>query len=282
MTFKDIRLAFAKISNTQYSQEEKQSFYNLLVEHHFGLTRFEAHEKLESNFPKAKELLFLKAIQRLENNEPIQYIIGETEFYGLSFKVNKHTLIPRPETEELVAWIVEDQPNNDAALHILDIGTGSGCIAISLAKNLEKAKVLGLDISERALKIATENALINNAEVSFVKQDIIETKVLPDKYDVIVSNPPYVREKEKEMMLANVLDYEPEKALFVSNEDPLLFYRKIAQIAYKYLSENGILYFEINEYLGKEMTALLSQLGFKNCTIKKDIYGKDRMMRAIR
>ena len=282
MTFKEQRLAFAKMVSNQYSQEEKQSFFNLLVEHHFGYSKFEAHQKDNAIFPFEKESIFLEALERLRQHEPIQYIIGETEFFGLPFLVNEHTLIPRPETEELVAWILEDTKNNDEVLEVMDIGTGSGCIAISLAKELKNARVSGSDISEGALEIARLNAKKNTVQVNFKAQDILATEKLIGTFDIIVSNPPYVRELEKKMMQNNVLVFEPDTALFVSDKDPLVFYRKIAQLALSHLKEGGYLYFEINEYLGAEMKELMRQIGFTNCLIKKDIYGKERMMRATR
>lgn len=226
---------------------------------------------------------FQKAILRLKIHEPIQYIIGETEFYGLPFKVNKHTLIPRPETEELVEWIYSEFSNQQSTINnqqFLDIGTGSGCIAISLAKYLPNSKVSALDISEEALKIARENAETNKVEVDFFQKDILAAETLPKKYDVIISNPPYVRELEKKQMQQNVLKHEPESALYVGNEDPLLFYRTISHLAKKHLNPEGKLFFEINEYLADELTALLEDEGFKNIQVKKDIFGKDRMIKC--
>ena len=226
---------------------------------------------------------FQKAIFRLKIHEPIQYIIGETEFYGLPFKVNKHTLIPRPETEELVEWIYIEFSNQQSTINnqqFLDIGTGTGCIAISLAKNLPNAKVSALDISEEALKIAQQNAEMNKVKIDFFQTDILAAETLPKKYDVIISNPPYVRELEKKQMQQNVLKHEPESALYVSNEDPLLFYRAISHLAKKHLNPEGKLFFEINEYLADELTALLEGEGFKNIQVKKDIFGKDRMIKC--
>lgn len=280
MTFKAQRLAFAKIVSNQYSKEEKQSLYNVLVAHHFGYNRFEAHQKDSDTFPAEKEIVFSEAIQRLEQHEPIQYIIGETVFFSIPFLVNKHTLIPRPETEELVAWILEDAKNKDRILKVIDVGTGSGCIAISLAKELIDAEVSAIDISEGALEVAKRNANTNTVHVNFAVQDILKVEKLSENYDVIVSNPPYVRELEKKMMQENVLAFEPETALFVDDKDPLVFYRKIAELALSHLKDEGYLYFEINEYLGLEMTELLRQIGFTNCLIKKDSYGKERMIRA--
>ena len=214
-------------------------------------------------------------IADLKTNKPIQHIIGETEFYELKFKVNEHTLIPRPETEELVEWILQHEFTS-----ALDIGTGSGCIAIALRKN-KGAEISAIDVSESALLVAKENAKINEVEINFLLQDILKTTTLP-KVDVIVSNPPYVLDKEKELMLDNVLGNEPHLALFVPNNNPLLFYKKIADLAFKSLSKNGLLFFEINEQFGKETVAMLSSIGFVDIKLKKDINDKDRMIKATK
>ena len=282
MTFKEQRLAFAKILMGDYPLDEINSFFCLLTEHYFGLNKFETHQKDAEEFPSAHQKHFSEALIRLKQHEPIQYIIGETDFYGLPFKVTKDTLIPRPETEELVEWLVSDLKNINDTITILDIGTGSGCIAITLAKELKNARVSAIDISEGAIKVARENAALNKVEVMFDIADILATDMVLQSYDVIVSNPPYVRNLEKKLMQANVLEFEPGTALFVEDNDPLLFYRKIANLALKHLNKDGILYFEINEYLGSEMKQLLEDLGFGDIIIKKDIYGKDRMMRSQR
>ena len=214
-------------------------------------------------------------IADLKTNMPIQHIIGETEFYGLKFKVNEHTLIPRPETEELVQWILQHEFTS-----ALDIGTGSGCIPIVLKKNKD-AEITAIDVSESALLVAKENAKINEVEINFLLQDILKTTTLP-KVDVIISNPPYVLDKEKELMLANVLDNEPHLALFVPDNNPLLFYKKIADIAFTSLPKNGFLFFEINERFGKETVAMLSVIGFVDIELKKDINDKDRMIKATK
>jgi release factor glutamine methyltransferase len=216
---------------------------------------------------------------RLKNAEPIQYILGETEFYGLKLKVNPSVLIPRPETEELVEWVLHSNlPKN---YRILDIGTGSGCIAMAIKNQLKETKVSGMDISEKALETARQNALENGLEVDFFQDDILNPKNLQEgMYDVIVSNPPYIRESEKPLMHSNVLNFEPENALFVPDEDPLVFYRAIAEFAKKYLSENGSLFFEINESLNTEMVDLLTGFGFSDIEIRKDINGKNRMVRC--
>lgn len=273
--------------NTQlsglYPSEEIQSFFSILSEKHLKLSRIKIALNPEWKISDEDVEKFQTALIRLENNEPIQYIIGEAEFYGLSFKVNHHTLIPRPETEEMVGFILSDQgliTDNSSLRTVLDIGTGSGCIAISLAKNLPQANVAALDISEEALNIAKENAAINKVEVNFFHADILGTKRLPQLYDVIVSNPPYVRELEKKLMQQNVLKYEPEAALYVSDIDPLLFYRAISHLASDHLKPNGKLFFEINEYLAEEVVLLLKSEGFQHVELKKDIFGKYRMLKC--
>ena len=264
-----------------YPKEEIQSFFNILSQEYFGLSRLEIALNPESEVPKEDAVKLDQALKRLKNNEPIQYIVGNTEFYGLPFHVNKHSLIPRPETEELVEWIVKEVIHRESNVQkILDIGTGSGCIAISLAKNLPKSQVSALDFSEGALEIAKRNASLNKVEVNFFLQDILEANKLPQHYDIIVSNPPYVRELEKKEMQQNVLDYEPGSALFVSNQNPLLFYSKIASLAKKFLNPDGILFFEINEFLAQEMIALLTSEGFQDIEVRKDIYGKNRMIKC--
>jgi len=221
-------------------------------------------------------------LEQLKKEIPIQYLLGSTSFYGLNFEVNSDVLIPRPETEELVDWIIKDCLifRNDVTLKIVDIGTGSGCIAISLAKNLPNAQVFAIDVSGKALATAKKNAELNNVEVTFIQKNILETASLDFQFDIIVSNPPYVRNLEKVEINKNVLDNEPHLALFVDDNDALVFYRKIAELAQKSLSKNGQLYFEINQYLGKETVALLENLGFENLELRKDIYGNDRMIFA--
>ena len=214
-------------------------------------------------------------IGNLKANIPIQYIIGEAEFYGLKFKVNEYTLIPRLETEELVQWILEHEFTS-----LLDIGTGSGCISIAVKKN-KNVEISATDVSGPALLMAKENARINEVDINFSVQDILKTDSLM-RVDVIISNPPYVLEKEKDLMLNNVLDNEPHSALFVSNENPLLFYKKIAELAYLSLSKNGLLFFEINENFGVEIVELLKCIGFVDIELKKDINEKDRMLKAIK
>ncbi len=222
-----------------------------------------------------------RIVARLKNHDPIQYILGETEFYGLTFLAVPQVLIPRPETEELVHWIIQE--NQNTAPTILDIGTGTGCIAISLQKNIAQSAVLACDISPVCLETAKQNAKLNSSEVSVFRYDILENSPDVDfpELDVIVSNPPYVRENEKVQMEKNVLEYEPGLALFVPDDDPLLFYRQIADFAQNHLKSNGRLYFEINEAFGSECVLMLQEKGFAEIVLKKDIHGKDRMIGCL-
>ncbi|MDB2631296.1 peptide chain release factor N(5)-glutamine methyltransferase [Ulvibacter sp.] len=280
MKLSQLKINFTTVLQGVYDKEEVHCFFYILCDFFLQYSRFEVSMALDTIVSAKNTTAFEKALLRLKKQEPIQYILGCTAFYGLTFKVNEHTLIPRPETEELVDWVLSNLHDQDSELDILDIGTGSGCIAISLAKNIPTARVSGLDISEKALEVAQENAVKNQVLVSFCKKDILETTALKNKYDVMVSNPPYVRQLEKKAMNANVLGFEPGVALFVPNEDPLLFYRKIAQLAMVSLQTRGWLYFEINEYLSKEMDVLLKEIGFANIEIKKDFREVPRMIKC--
>jgi len=215
-------------------------------------------------------------VAELKIHKPLQYILGETEFHGLKFKVSEFVLIPRPETEELVYWVLKDKFHS-----ALDIGTGSGCIAITLAK-YSKANVTAIDVSKDALKVAQQNAKINRVNVNLIQQDILQTYSLPNNFDVIVSNPPYVLHSEHKLMQENVLGFEPSLALFVEDDNPLIFYKKIAELAFKSLNVNGNLFFEINEQFGNEIMFILSKTGFVDIELKKDVNGKERMIKAIK
>ncbi len=291
MKIKDLKQDFITTLSDLYPSEEIQSFFNLLVEKHLGLSRIDISLKPNTNISEVIHQIFINALKRLKQYEPIQYIIGETEFYGIPFLVDKNVLIPRPETEELVSWILEESKDVSAVhnLSIVDIGTGSGCIAISLACNLPNAHIVAIDISEWALQIASQNATKNKVSVKFIEADVLQqdfkkwNSMFKDlKVDIIVSNPPYVREQEKEQIKANVIRHEPATALFVKDEDPLLFYRKIAQLSKTLLKPNGILYFEINEYLYKDLFKMLKYEGFNKISLRKDIFGKDRMVKCKR
>ena len=285
MLFKEYKSEFLKELSSLYDEKEIESFFYIILEQFHNKKRIDLALNPEMEMDALQLLRWETVLSELKKEKPIQYILGETEFYGLRFLVNENTLIPRPETEELVEWIISNseglrqaQSDKSAKLKLLDIGTGSGCIAISLAKNLQNAEVSAIDVSEKALETANKNALINEVEVNFILKNILETEDLEHQFDIIVSNPPYVRNLEKSEIKPNVLEFEPHLALFVDDNDALLFYRKIAQLALKNLSENGKLFFEINQYLGKETVELLENLGFKEVILKKDIYGNDRMI----
>jgi len=261
-----------------YSREEIKSFISLLFEHLLGLSRLNVHLRQFEQIPDAKLKEINQIVDRLKNYEPIQYILGETEFYGLRFKVNPAVLIPRPETEELVEWVLNDYPEGRHTM--LDIGTGSGCIPIAVAKNRPEFLVEGWDISEDALKIARENAEKIDVKVNFSRVDILKKRDSPsiEMYDLIISNPPYVIRSEQLSMLRNVTDFEPHLALFVPYNDPLIFYRVIADLATNHLNPGGRLYFEINEKKGDDLVNLLNDKHFTNIMIRKDISGRDRMI----
>ncbi len=274
-----------------YDEQEIESFFYLLLESYQGKKRIDLALNPDMEMDALQLIQWESALSELLNQKPIQYIIGATEFYGLPFMVNENTLIPRPETEELVDWIVAESLKSAAgSFKILDIGTGSGCIAISLAKNLPNAEVFAVDVSEKALAVAKKNADTNKVKVNFIQADILKINdlvelptsnfQLPTHFDIIVSNPPYVRHLEKAEIKPNVLEHEPHLALFVEDTDALLFYRKIAELAKENLAEKGKLFFEINQYLGKETLELLEKFGFNSTELKKDIYGNDRMTRS--
>ena len=234
------------------------------------------------SFSCEQENLLDTILTRLQSMEPIQYVLGECEFYGLTFCVNPSVLIPRPETEELVDWIISDYSGQSG--NLLDIGTGSGCIAIATGKSLKSFSISAIDISEPALAVARENAKKHNCHIQFIKADILNPDNIDfdDVFDVIVSNPPYVCEQEKHTMSRNVLGYEPHLALFVPNNDPLLFYKAIAAFGKKRLKAGGRLYLEINEAMGKDCVNLLGSLGYRDVVLRKDIFGRDRMVGAVR
>lgn len=306
MILKNYRIYFNDQLSHVYPQTEIDSFFFFLIEEYLTLQRIDISLQPNFEIEEHKLLLLNSAIKRLQNQEPLQYILGKTEFYGLPFITNKHVLIPRPETEELVEWIFKEikREGTTENISILDIGTGSGCIPISLKKNLPSSIIYGIDISEEALYIAKENAKMNLVNINFIQQDILKINNLnttiakgmkqftekqitsfpdPNKnimFDIIVSNPPYVRELEKKEIKNNVLENEPHIALFVKDNNPLLFYTKIADLAKTHLTKNGVLFFEINQYLGKETVSLLKKKGFQNIKLKKDLFGNDRMIKA--
>lgn len=283
MQIKNYKDIFKKELLSLYDEPEIESFFYLVLENFHQQKRIDLALNPAMEMDAEQLLRWESVLAELKKQKPIQYILGQTEFYGLSFLVNENTLIPRPETEELVELIVKQQEKGkreEGKVRIVDIGTGTGCIAISLAKNIPNAEVFAIDVSEKALAVAKKNAEINEVDVVFLLKNILETEDLVHQFDIIVSNPPYVRNLEKAEIKPNVLEYEPHLALFVEDGDALLFYRKMAQLAKKNLNPNGHLYFEINQYLGKETVQLLEDLGFSNVELKKDIYGNDRMITA--
>jgi release factor glutamine methyltransferase len=279
---KDIRKYYCDQLCSIYDKEEANAMILILFDHYFKIDRVRMALEPNLRLSESEMLTFHFAVKDLLKNKPLQYIIGETEFCDLKFKVNENVLIPRPETSELVHLITNRQQTTDnSQLTILDIGTGSGCIAISLAKQLPQSQVYALDISEKALCVAKDNAYINNVDITFIHDDILSLRnKIETKFDIIVSNPPYVRDLEKAEMRDNVLNWEPHNALFVSDDDPLIFYRNILLFAKNNLKENGEVWFEINEYLGKEMTDLCKEYGFSDVEIFKDFRGKERIVKV--
>ncbi|MCX3265357.1 peptide chain release factor N(5)-glutamine methyltransferase [Pedobacter agri] len=263
-----------------YDQDEAKALFGLAAEHVFNLTpvKLKMMRDIDTDFVHLQKILSI--LNDLMIGKPIQHILGEAHFYGSVFKVNQNVLIPRPETEELVDWIIADcKTKPKAELSIFDVGTGSGCIPISLKKYLPGATVSTLDISSEAIAVAKENAQIMDVHINFIVADIAAFSS-EDKFDVIVSNPPYIRYLEKDKMHKNVLLHEPHLALFVSDDDPLIFYKVIADFAKTNLKPSGNLYFEINEYLGKETTQMLEEKGFTDIVLRRDMQGKDRMLKA--
>jgi release factor glutamine methyltransferase len=290
MLLKNYKTTFLQELSSLYEEQEIESFFYIILENLHGLKRIDLALNPQTVMDGAHLKQWKNIVSELKKQRPVQYILGETAFYGLSFLVNENTLIPRPETEELVELIIEstNYELRNTKLKVLDIGTGSGCIAISLAKHLATSQVFAIDVSEKALAVAKKNSELNDVKVNYINVDILKINDLKElathnpqlatQFDIIVSNPPYVRNLEKSEIKPNVLEYEPHLALFVDDIDPLLFYRKIAELAIKNLNPNGKLYFEINQYLGKETIKLLEDFGFRNVELKKDIYGNDRII----
>lgn len=277
ISIKEYRKEWEQKLSDLYPTREIIAIFNQIVEKWLGWIRLDLaldpNRKLRDN--QRKELD--EALNRLKKGEPIQYILGEAGFYNRIFKVDENVLIPRPETEELVQWVIEEEPA--MGQRILDIGTGSGCIPIALAGVTPGNQFFGVDVSEGALKLARKNAIRNEVKVTFSQVDILNPPVIKEKWDCMLSNPPYIRRSERALMHQNVLKYEPDLALFVEDEDPLLFYRKIIAFARNHLKAGGVVYFEINEFLGKELHQLFEQEGCDEIIFKKDSFAKLRMAR---
>ncbi len=286
----ELKAVFHKELDAIYGKDEVACFFFLCLEFYLNLPKFELTINPEFTIVKSEYPDFFNALEALKNQKPIQYILGETEFYGLKFKLNNNVLIPRQETEELVDLVLKDikvKQYKTNALKILDIGTGSGCIAISLAKQLPDAMVYALDVSADVIKIAQQNADLNAVTINYIQADILdEFHKKPDynflEFDIIISNPPYVRHLEKPEIKPNVLNHEPHLALFVEDTNPLVFYKAIAELATISLKSNGYLYFEINQYLGLETKKVLTDKEFKDVTLFKDLNGNDRILRGLK
>ena len=279
----DVFSFYLSVLEDKYESSESKSFLYILFEHYFKFSKLDFVKEPDYRLSESELLKIHFSVKELLKNKPIQHIIGSVNFCGFVFKVSPDVLIPRPETEELVELIVEDCKDLDQKISILDIGTGSGCIAISLSKKIVDSHVQAIDVSEEALKVASENSKINQANAEFTKLDVLnesEIMTLP-QFDIIVSNPPYIRNSEKSLMQKNVLDYDPEKALFVSDDNPLIFYKTIAELGLAHLNKNGRLYFEINEAFGSETSDLLKGLNYSTIKIYKDFRGKDRFVSAV-
>ena len=280
-TITDIRLFIREELNETYPENEIRALTNIILRKVFAT--HDLHTLTDAGAPVTPEKVhkITSVCEELKKGKPVQYILGETEFYNCLITVNSETLIPRPETEELVDMVIKE--NRGFTGNILDVGTGSGCIAISLAINLPGTNVTGIDISEGAVEVAKKNAGINNASVSFYRADILSPDlILPGNTGIIVSNPPYIRELEKPLTGKNVIGFEPHSALFVPDSDPLVYYRAILEKSELILNRDGKIYFEINEAFGNPMADLMLSFGYKEVEIVKDLNGKDRIMKGIK
>lgn len=263
----------------KFEASEIASLLNTLFVEQLNISKQDRLLEPQAQITEGDLLLIIRSVNRLLEDEPIDYVVGNTEFFGMRFIVGKEVLIPRPETEELCDWIISEESTTN--LLVADIGTGSGCIAITLAKHLKKAEVFACDVSEAALLKVKQNARLNSVKVTARLFDVLQEFPIEQKLDIIVSNPPYVLEVDKAEMKKNVLDYEPHLALFVEDSDPLLFYRMIAEHAIKCLKPNGRLFFEIHERYSESIQTLLNGMGFQEIEVRKDAQGKDRMVRAL-
>jgi len=277
MNIKELEQEYIQSLNQFYDSEESKSIFYLAATSILKVTQSELLVKKDKVLAQKDTDALTKVLHTLKTGKPVQQVLGEAFFYGLSLKINEDVLIPRPETEELVDWVIKEI--KDKKESVLDIGTGSGCIPIAIKKTLPSVKVSSLDISVQALKVATANASLNEADIEFIEADILNYSS-DKKYDVIVSNPPYIRQLEKADMQENVLAHEPHSALFVSDEDPLIFYNAISDFALNNLNPDGYLFFEINELLWAETLQILIDKPFKNIELRKDMQGKDRMIMA--
>ncbi|HVW95011.1 MAG TPA: peptide chain release factor N(5)-glutamine methyltransferase [Mucilaginibacter sp.] len=284
-TIKEVFEEYKSALTIIYDRNEIEAITLLVINEVLALSKAAIKAFPDKKLNDTEEDRLSSILKELKTGKPVQYILGKTEFYGLTFHVGSSVLIPRPETEELVQWIISSVTEKDIFTQsLLDIGTGSGCIAISLKKHLPFLKVAALDISSKALKIAALNSELNQADIEIINADILKSdfKLKSSPVDIIVSNPPYVTLKDKAQMHINVNNYEPHSALFVPEENPLVFYKAIADFAAKNLSANGLLFFEINESYGSETKKVVQEAGFNNVELRQDLSGRDRMIKAIR
>ncbi len=280
-TIKDIRIYLSQELDAIYHEPELTALTNIIIKTLYDVTKLHEICLSDQTVTTTQSERCIEICTELKTGKPIQYILGETIFYDCRIRVTEATLIPRPETEELVHYLLKE--NDGFTGSIIDFGTGSGCISIALARNLPGSEITGIDLSEEALGVAKENATLNNTKVSFLKRDILDFDYsLVPMADIIVSNPPYVRDSEKKLMNRNVLDFEPHQALFVGDSDPLVFYRSILKIAEKILLPGGEVWFEINEALGIQMNDLLISFGYFNIEEFKDINGRDRIIKGLK
>ncbi len=280
MNLREIQNIFKSSLIKLYDNDEASAITRLVLSEILGYSSTDLVINGKQEVSIEIEHQLFKVLDRLNQSEPMQYALGTAWFYGLKLIVSPQVLIPRPETEELVDWIIDE--NKNASASILDIGTGSGCIAISLASRMDAARVTAMDISKGALEIARKNAALNKFSIEFIHSDILNPGISGSVYDIIVSNPPYILQSERNAMDKHVLEFEPHIALFVSDNDPLLFYRAIVKYAAQNLKPGGYLYFEINPSKADELVALLQESNYKEIILKKDMQGKDRMMRGTK
>ena len=270
-----------------YDEREAANISRWVLSYYLKINEKELRNHVERKLTEAGETAVARTLQRLEQHEPVQYVLGEADFYGLKFKVSPAVLIPRPETEELVNWVIRDLKRPSSSVQqqkILDIGTGSGVIPITIKKHFEEAEVTGLDVSNKALEVAGDNAALNKVQVNFVELDILDKEQWArlESYSVIISNPPYIAEGEKGLVQENVLNFEPAQALFTGTDDALLFYKLITELADEKLVSGGVLYFELNQYHAEAIRHIVQESGFGQVEIKKDLSGNWRMLKAVK
>lgn len=283
MTLKDLKENFHKQLEKDYPSAEIKELFYLLVDKYMGIDSLGIKKNLNTELNPGQTEKFENVLLRLKNNEPVQYILEQIQFLGRPFKVNSHVHVPRRETETMISWVLEDYKKfkkQDRWATLLDIGTGCGLLPITLFKELPQLEVSAMDISEEALNVARENAVLNDAKINFLHANVLQMENLPNKFDIMVSNPPYVLKLGKKDVQRKILDYEPALALYVKDNDPMLFNRKIAELAKTSLTQNGAVYVEINQYLASESTEVFKENSFKT-ELRKDVFGNIRTLKAF-